>query len=211
LYIAALYHDIAKGRGGDHSELGARDARRFCAHHQISPEDTELVEFLVREHLTMSQFAQKRDLTDPDVIRQFAARVHSERRLSALYLLTVADIRGTSPKVWNSWKGKLLEDLYRLTLAALGGAKSDRSTVLALRREEASAEVRRLGLRDESRDQFWAQLDVAYFLRHEASEIAWHTRHLYYRVDSPEPVVKARVVGQNEGLQIMVYSPEIGR
>src|SRR5690606_31371531 len=105
LYIAALYHDIAKGRGGDHSELGARDARRFCAHHQVSPEDTELVEFLVREHLTMSQFAQKRDLTDPEVIQEFAVRVGNERRLSALYLLTVADIRGTSPKVWNSWKG----------------------------------------------------------------------------------------------------------
>src|SRR5690606_929831 len=112
------------------------------------------------------------------------------------------------PKVWNSWKGKLLEDRYRLTLAALGGAKSDRSTVLALRREEASAGVRRLGLRDEGRDQFWAQLDVAYFLRHEASEIAWHTRHLYYRVDAQEPVVKARVIGQNEGLQIMVYAPD---
>ncbi|NYT69854.1 [protein-PII] uridylyltransferase [Pusillimonas noertemannii] len=208
LYVAALYHDIAKGRGGDHSELGARDARRFCANHQIGPEDSELVEFLVREHLTMSKFAQKRDLTDPGVIHEFARRVRDERHLTALYLLTVADIRGTSPKVWNAWKGKLLEDLYRLTLAALGGAQPDRGTVLALRREEASAEVRRLGLRDESRDQFWNQLDVAYFLRHEASEIAWHTRHLYYRVDSPEPVVKARVVGQNEGLQIMVYSPD---
>ncbi|MDX3893103.1 [protein-PII] uridylyltransferase [Pusillimonas sp.] len=208
LYVAALYHDIAKGRGGDHSELGARDARRFCVNHQISAEDTELVEFLVREHLTMSRFAQKRDLTDPDVIHEFSRRVGDERRLTALYLLTVADIRGTSPKVWNAWKGKLLEDLYRLTLAALGGAQPDRGTVLALRREEASAEVRRLGLRDESRDQFWRQLDVAYFLRHEASEIAWHTRHLYYRVDTAEPVVKARVVGQNEGLQIMVYAPD---
>jgi len=208
LYVAALYHDIAKGRGGDHSELGAQDARRFCADHQISPEDTDLVEFLVREHLTMSLFAQKRDLTDPDVIHEFARRIKTERRLAALYLLTVADIRGTSPKVWNAWKGKLLEDLFRLTLAALGGTQPDRGTVLAQRREEAGAEVRRLGLRDDSRDQFWQKLDVAYFLRHEASEIAWHTRHLYYRVDSPEPVVKARVVGQSEGLQIMVYAPD---
>src|SRR5690606_24736130 len=119
LYVAALYHDIAKGRGGDHSELGARDARRFCANHQIDTEDTDLVVFLVREHLTMSRFAQKRDLSDPDVIHEFARCVGDERRLSALYLLTVADIRGTSPKVWNAWKGKLLEDLYRLTLAAL--------------------------------------------------------------------------------------------
>ena len=208
LYVAALYHDIAKGRGGDHSELGALDARRFCVDHQIDPEDTELVEFLVREHLTMSRYAQKRDLTDPDVIQEFARKVGTERRLSALYLLTVADIRGTSPKVWNAWKGKLLEDLYRLTLAVLGGAQPDRGTVLAMRREEASAEIRRLGLRDESRDNFWRQLDVAYFLRHEASEIAWHTRHLYHRADGTEPVVKARVVGQNEGLQIMVYAPD---
>ncbi|HLU19789.1 MAG TPA: [protein-PII] uridylyltransferase, partial [Pusillimonas sp.] len=143
LYIAALYHDIAKGRGGDHSELGAEDARRFCVDHQISPEDTDLVEFLVREHLTMSRYAQKRDLTDPDVITEFARRVGTERRLTALYLLTVADIRGTSPKVWNAWKGKLLEDLYRLTIAVLGGAQPDRGTVLAMRREEASAEIRR--------------------------------------------------------------------
>jgi len=206
LYVAALYHDIAKGRGGDHSELGARDARRFCQHHNLDREDTELVEFLVREHLTMSRYAQKRDLADPAVIHEFARRVGTERRLSALYLLTVADIRGTSPKVWNSWKGRLLEDLYRQTLAALGGAQPDPRTVLAQRKEAAAAEIRRLGLRDESRNAFWEQLDVAYFLRHEASEIAWHTRHLYYRVDTAEPVVKARVVGQNAGLQIMVYA-----
>mgnify|MGYP003583281675 CR=1 FL=1 len=208
LYVAALYHDIAKGRGGDHSELGARDARRFCQNHNISPEDTNLVEFLVRQHLTMSKFAQKRDLTDPGVVHEFAHCVGDERHLTALYLLTVADIRGTSPKVWNSWKGKLLEDLYRLTLAALGGSQPDRGTVLALRKEAAATEIRLMGLRDESRDDFWKELDVAYFLRHEASEIAWHTRHLYYRINSAEPVVKARVLGQSEGLQIMVYTKD---
>lgn len=206
LYIAALYHDIAKGRGGDHSELGARDVRRFCKNHGLDPADADLVEFLVRQHLTMSQFAQKRDQTDPAVVNEFAQRVQDERHLTALYLLTVADIRGTSPKVWNSWKGKLLEDLYRLTLAALGGAQPDTGTVLALRKEAAATEVRLMGLRDESREEFWKQLDVAYFLRHEASEIAWHTRHLYYRTDSPEPVVKVRIIGQNEGLQVLVYT-----
>ena len=106
LYVAALFHDIAKGRGGDHSELGALDARRFCRDHGIDKEDAELVEFLVRQHLTMSMVAQKRDLSDPRVIHEFARCVGDERRLTALYLLTVADIRGTSPKVWNSWKGK---------------------------------------------------------------------------------------------------------
>lgn len=206
LYVAALFHDIAKGRGGNHSELGARDARRFCQDHSLDIADTELIEFLVREHLTMSSYAQKRDLGDPAVIHEFARRVGDERRLAALYLLTVADIRGTSPKVWNSWKGKLLEDLYHLALSALGGAQPDSRTILTQRKDAAAAEIRLLGLRDESRDVFWKKLDVAYFLRHEASDIAWHTRHLYYRADSPVPIVKARVIGRSIGLQIMMYT-----
>lgn len=208
LYVAALFHDIAKGRGGDHSELGALEVRRFCNDHGIGGDDKALAEFLVRQHLTMSLVAQKRDLSDPGVVHDFAQRVGNERRLTALYLLTVADIRGTSPKVWNSWKGKLLEDLFRQTIQALGGAQPDARTVLSQRKEAAANEIRLIGLRDESRDHFWDQLDVAYFLRHDANEIAWHTRHLYYRVDTPEPVVKARVVGQNEALQIMVYTPD---
>jgi [protein-PII] uridylyltransferase len=123
LYVAALFHDLAKGRGGDHSELGAAEARRFCRDHGVAQDDARLIEFLVRRHLTMSRIAQKEDLSDPEVITAFAGMVGNERRLTALYLLTVADIRGTGPKVWNAWKGKLLEDLYRLTLRALGGAR----------------------------------------------------------------------------------------
>ena len=119
LYLAALFHDIAKGRGGDHSKLGATSVRQFCRQHGIAGEDARMIEFLVREHLTMSHTAQKADLSDPDVIMRFAAKVGTERRLTALYLLTVADIRGTSPKVWNAWKGKLLEDLYKATARAL--------------------------------------------------------------------------------------------
>ncbi len=138
LYVAALFHDIAKGRGGDHSELGAREVRKFAHEHGLAPEDAELVEFLVRQHLLMSTVAQKRDLSDPEVVREFAATVKDERHLTALYLLTVADIRGTSPKVWNAWKGKLLEDLYRLTLGALGGAHHDADTVLNHRKAEAA-------------------------------------------------------------------------
>jgi [Protein-PII] uridylyltransferase len=206
IYVAALFHDIAKGRGGDHSELGAVEVRKFCREHGITGDDADLCEFLVRRHLLMSMVAQKRDLSDPAVIAEFCAHVGDERRLTALYLLTVADIRGTSPRVWNTWKGKLLEDLYRQSLTALGGNQPDTRAVLAHRKQEAIDEIRRLGLRDESRDAFWSQLDVAYFLRHESSEIAWHTRHLYHRVNSPEPVVKARVIGQNEALQVMVYT-----
>lgn len=208
LYIGALFHDIAKGRGGDHSQLGAREVRRFAQAHDLPREDVLFLEFLVREHLTMSQVAQKRDLSDPKVIHEFATRVSSQRRLAALYLLTVADIRGTSPKVWNAWKGKLLEDLYHLTLAALGGEQPDTGTILALRKEAAAAETRRMGLRDESREAFWAQLDVAYFLRHDASEIAWHTRVLYHRFQGPDPVVRARVLAQSEALQVLAYAPD---
>jgi [protein-PII] uridylyltransferase len=105
LYIAALFHDIAKGRGGDHSELGAVDAAEFCAAHGIAAEDSELIVWLVRHHLLMSSVAQKQDIADPDVLGAFAATVGDERHLVALYLFTVADIRGTSPKVWNTWKG----------------------------------------------------------------------------------------------------------
>ncbi|MEI2418329.1 [protein-PII] uridylyltransferase [Orrella sp. JC864] len=210
LYVAALFHDIAKGRGGDHSELGARDVRRFAHDHGLEPADAELAEFLVRQHLLMSTVAQKRDLSDPEVIRQFAHTVGDERRLTALYLLTVADIRGTSPKVWNAWKGKLLEDLYRLALAVLGGSRpGDANTVLAMRREEAARLTRLAGLRDEARDAFWNQLDVAYFLRHDAAEIAWHTRHLYHRVNPEGPVVKVRPTEQGEGLQVMVYTRDV--
>ena len=208
IYVAALFHDIAKGRGGDHSELGAQEVRRFCKDHGITGEDAELCEFLVRHHLLMSMVAQKRDLSDPAVIAEFTTQVADERRLTALYLLTVADIRGTSPKVWNSWKGKLLEDLYRLSLAALGSSHPEPGAVLARRKQEAKDEIRRFGLSDESREGFWSQLDVAYFLRHEAGEIAWHTRHLHHRIDSPVPVVKARVIGQNEALQVLVYAPD---
>ncbi|HYG46119.1 MAG TPA: [protein-PII] uridylyltransferase [Bordetella sp.] len=209
LYVAALFHDIAKGRGGDHSELGAREVRRFAHEHGLDPDDAELVEFLVRQHLLMSAVAQKRDLSDPGVINDFAATVRDERRLTALYLLTVADIRGTSPKVWNAWKGKLLEDLYRLTLAALGGSPADTHTVLTERKEEAARLTRLVGLRDDARQAFWNELDVAYFLRHDASDIAWHTRHLYYQVAPDGPVVRARPTEQGEGLQIMVYTRDV--
>ncbi len=208
LYVAALFHDIAKGRGGDHSELGAQEVRRFCRDHGIDGAQAELCEFLVKHHLLMSTVAQKRDLSDPAVILEFTARVGDERRLTALYLLTVADIRGTSPKVWNAWKGKLLEDLYRLSLAALGTSQPDPGAMLARRKQEAQDEIRLLGLSDAARDTFWQQLDVAYFLRHEAGEIAWHTRHLHDRVSSVEPVVRARVLGRNEALQVLVYTPD---
>jgi len=205
LYVAALFHDIAKGRGGDHSKLGVADARRFCKDHGLDEEDTALVTFLVEHHLTMSRVAQKQDLADPEVVQQFAGIVQTERRLIALYLLTVADIRGTSPKVWNAWKGKLLEDLFRLTAMLLRGAAPTAMAGIAERQEDARRLLRLRGLRPDTEAALWQHLDIGYFLRHDADEIAWHTRALYYRPDSPEPVVRARLNPIGEGLQVMVY------
>jgi [protein-PII] uridylyltransferase len=206
LYVAALYHDIAKGRGGDHSELGALDVRRFAARHGLAKEDRELVEFLVGNHLAMSAVAQKQDVYDPEVVQAFADKVKTERRLVALYLLTVADVRGTSPKVWNAWKGKLLEDLYRATRRVLTGEPLARDAALAEKREEAARLLRLYALSDAVKDKLWSHLDIAYFLRHDAQDIAWQTRNLHYRVDTDKPVVKARLAPFGEGLQVMVYT-----
>ena len=208
LYIAALFHDIAKGRGGDHSQLGTVDARRFCRHHGIEAQDTQLVEFLVREHLSMSQIAQKSDLSDPDVIAAFAKRVGTERYLTALYLLTVADIRGTSPKVWNAWKGQLLEDLYRLTLRVLGGRAPDADAEVEARKREALVLIARFALPHEAQKPLWATLDVSYFMRHSAQDIAWHTRHLSRHVGSKDAIVRARISPSGDGLQVVVYTPD---
>ncbi len=206
LYVAALFHDIAKGRGGDHSQLGAHDVRIFCRQHGIEREDSRTIEFLVQEHLSMSHAAQKSDLSDPDVIQAFATKVGSERRLTALYLLTVADIRGTSPKVWNAWKGKLLEDLYRLTLRALGGGAPDPDAEVEARKREALVTIALYALPFEAHKALWNTLDVGYFMRHDAADIAWHTRHLSRLVGSEKPVVRARRSPVGEGLQVMVYT-----
>jgi [protein-PII] uridylyltransferase len=205
LYIAAIFHDIAKGRGGDHSHLGKVDARRFCREHGLSNEDIELVEFLVEHHLTMSSVAQKQDLFDPEVVRRFADIVGSERRLVALYLLTVADIRGTSPKVWNAWKSKLLEDLFQATTHLLKGGKLEADQYIQSKQDEAKRLLRLYELSDTVQDALWRNFDVPYFLRHDAQEIAWHTRMLHSRPSVAQPVVKARLSPVGEGLQAMIY------
>jgi [protein-PII] uridylyltransferase len=208
LYIAALFHDVAKGRGGDHSELGAREARRFCRDHGLEREDSALIEFLVKEHLTMSRVAQKEDLSDPEVIQAFANKVGTERRLTALYLLTVADIRGTSPKVWNAWKGKLLEDLYRRTLRALGGAQPNLVAEIESRKQEARHALNLLSLPLEIETPLWGTLAISYFARHDAGDIAWHARALAGQVQTRQPVVRVRLSSLGEGLQVLVYAPD---
>jgi len=210
LYIAGLFHDIAKGRGGDHSRLGSNDARRFCRQHGLSAEDTRLVTWLVEQHLTMSLTAQKQDISDPAVIAAFAARVTTERRLAALYLLTVADIRGTSPRVWNAWKAKLLEDLFHATQSQLTGHPGTRKLddSLEARRSEAVRQLRLYAVPDAAEQALWRKLDSVYFQRHSADEIAWHARQLYFRVEGKEPLVKARLSRAGVGLQVMIYLPD---
>jgi [protein-PII] uridylyltransferase len=208
LYVAALFHDVAKGRGGDHSELGAVEVRRFCRDHGVSREDTALIEFLVRHHLTMSTVAQKEDLSDADVVRAFADKVGNPRYLTALYLLTVADIRGTSPKVWNAWKGKLLEDLYRITLRALGGAKPNLDADLEARKLEAIQILALHSALPGTEAPLWKTLELSYFARHDATEIAWHARSLWRHLETTHPVVSARPSPIGDGLQVLVYSPD---
>jgi [protein-PII] uridylyltransferase len=203
LYIAALFHDIAKGRGGDHSLLGRADARRFCKTHGISPEDTELIVWLVKNHLRMSSTAQKQDLADQDVIAAFAADIPDERHITALYLLTVADVRGTSPKVWNAWKGKLLEDLYHATLHYLSYGKI--ADQIGETQREAAATLNLYAIAPDSYLPLWAKLDDEYFVRHEAHEIAWHTRALTQRPDIKTPIIKTRLSRTGEGMQVLVY------
>ena len=208
LYVAALFHDVAKGRGGDHSDLGAVEVRRFCRDHGIDKEDTRLIEFIVKEHLTMSRVAQKEDLSDPDVIDAFALHVKDPRRLTALYLLTVADIRGTSPKVWNAWKGKLLEDLYKYTARVLGGRAPDPDAEVEARKREALVMIALYAMPFEAHKPLWDTLDVSYFMRHDAADIAWHTKQLSRLVATDQPIVRARRSPVGEGLQILVYTPD---
>ncbi|MDC8773650.1 [protein-PII] uridylyltransferase [Roseateles albus] len=208
LYIAALFHDVAKGRGGDHSDLGALEARRFCRDHGLDKADADLVVFLVQQHLTLSRVAQKEDLSDPDVINRFTLKMVDARHLTGLYLLTVADIRGTSPKVWNAWKGKLLEDLYRVSLRALGGAQPNLTADIEARKQEARQALALHSMLPGTEAPLWQTLEISYFARHEAGDLAWHARSLWRHVQSPVPVVQARPSPVGEGLQVLVYSPD---
>ena len=206
LYLACVFHDIAKGRGGDHSQLGMHDARVYCTELGLVPDQIELVAWLVEHHLSMSSFAQKRDIADPAVINEFAQMVGTEKRLLALYLLTVADIRGTSPKVWNNWKARLLEQLFRAVRRVFAASGEDTVfDALADRLVEARRLLALYAVDVDRAEKFWRSLDSVYLQRHSADEIAWHARNLFYRLDTDQPVVRTRLMPSGEGLQIMVY------
>lgn len=175
LYIAGLFHDIGKGRGGDHSSLGAVDAIKFCKLHGINEDDTELVAWLVSKHLMMSDTAQRQDIYDPDVIHEFATEVKSERRLNYLYALTVADINATNPTLWNNWRATLMRQLYSETRRALRrGLESplDRATSIRACQEAARTRLTSLNLDDKAMQRTWAALEDDFFLRHTPREVA---------------------------------------
>jgi [protein-PII] uridylyltransferase len=192
LYLGALFHDIAKGRGGDHSELGKRDARAFAKKIGLSKVDAELVAWLVETHLQMSSIAQKQDLSDPEVIAQFAAKVGNERRLTALYLLTVSDIRGTSPHVWNAWKAKLLEDLFRATRRLLRGDAMPNEHWIETNKAEVLKRFRSKDRDSEAIPAIWQVVDDNYFQRFDVDELAWHAEALEQNPTPARAIVRVQ-------------------
>ena len=195
LYIAALYHDIGKGRGGDHSELGAVDAECFCRSHGLDQRDTELVVWLVRNHLFMSAVSQRRDISDPDVIQQFAEHMGDEEHLDYLFTLTVADINATNPTLWNAWRGSLLRQLYTETRRALRrGLENpvDKQAWISEIRNAASGILEDRGFTEEELNDLWQERGEDYFLRERAADIAWHTEAVAGHHDMDIPLVLIR-------------------
>ena len=214
IYIAGLYHDIAKGRGGDHSELGAVDAQAFCVRHKLPAWDTRLVVWLVANHLIMSTTAQRKDLSDPQVINDFAQMVGDETHLDYLYVLTVADINATNPTLWNSWRASLLRQLHSETQRALRrGLENPLGREEQIRQTQRAAldSLVRNGTDPDDAEQLWAQLGDDYFLRHSSSDVAWHTEAILQHGDSSEPLVLIRETTQRDfegGTQIFIYAAD---
>jgi [protein-PII] uridylyltransferase len=211
LYIAGLFHDIAKGRGGDHSELGAEDAYAFCIRHGLSEYDSRLVAWLVRKHLLMSMTAQRMDIEDPEVIQRFAGAVGDPVRLDYLYLLTVADVRATNPARWNSWKDSLLRQLYTETQHALmRGLDNPRAQDELI--SEKQAEARRLlAARQVSQDavtRLWINLSTDYFLYSSPEEIAWQTEAVLGATCAESPMVLVRHQTARGGTAVFICAPD---
>ncbi len=211
-YLAGLFHDIAKGRGGDHSELGAVDAESFCLEHGLSRYEARTVSWLVLNHLIFSTTAQKKDLGDPDVINEFAEAVGDPLHLDYLYVLTVADVRGTDPKLWNSWKSQLFRDLYELTKRALrrGLEKPlESEQLIAEKREKALRYLEDAGVQREDVDRVWQLFHDQYFLRYRSSEIAWHTEWLADSDTSSKlAIVDIRRRRTGDGIEVALYTPQ---
>lgn len=211
LYIAGLYHDIAKGRGGDHSTLGAVDAEDFCLRHGLSPRETRLVCWLVEQHLLMSTVAQKQDISDPDVIHDFALRIGDQQRLDYLYNLTVADINGTNKELWNTWRASLMRQLYLETKRALRrGLENniDKHELIEETQQSALRKLERKGIDSDTAWKLWAEMGEEYFMRETALDIAWHSEAMIqHRDDTPLILIKKTTSRELEGAtQIFVRS-----
>lgn len=211
LYLAGLFHDIAKGRGGDHSLLGARDAWDFCQRHELPEFDSRLVAWLVEKHLVMSMTAQRKDLSDTRVIQEFAALVGDPDRLNYLYLLTVADMRATDPGRWNAWKDSLLKELYQATRAALGRGLENplaQDELIQQKQEEALRQLAAYGL---TRDQcmvLWIKFNLDYFRYNAPDEIAWQTRLILTNPAGNLPLVVIRPVTRRGCTEVFLYTPD---
>ncbi len=205
LYMAAFFHDIAKGRGGDHAVQGIADARQFAADHFLSNEESDLLAWLVEEHLLMSTVAQKEDIQDPDVLKAFCERVKTHERLTALYLLTVADIRGTNPKLWNTWRASLLESLFHAATRYLAGSGNNAHALFSRRQQEAAELLTRTGAPEKQQKKLWNALGSAYFVRHQSREILWHTANLVH--DFETPLIRSRILPQSDSFQVMIFMP----
>ena len=211
-YLAGLFHDIAKGRGGDHSDLGAVDAEAFCLEHGMTEYDAHLVAWLVRNHLQLSLTAQKKDISDPAVITEFAELMGDEQHLDYLYLLTVADVRATNPELWNSWKAQLFEGLYRLTRQVLRRGLANpinKDELIAQRKKEARLLLNRTGIGDEKIDAAWNIFTDEYFLRCRPEEIESHTR-LFVSSASEQPAIMVDLMAQafHGGTALFLFSPQ---
>ncbi len=209
VYLAGLFHDIAKGRGGDHSELGAVDAETFCLEHGLSRYEARVVAWLVQHHLLLSVTAQKKDINDPRVLHEFATTVGDQFHLNCLYLLTVADVRATNPDLWNSWKASLFSDLFTNTQRALRrGLENpiDKDELVRETQEIARRMLHDAGLVDTTIDRIWLALSENYFLQHTADEIAWHTEALARHGDDDSALVIVRQQTRRGGTAISIYS-----
>jgi len=211
LLLAGLFHDIAKGRGGDHSRLGSVDAEQFCLQHGLGLADADLVAWLVRQHLLMSVTAQRQDISDPVVIERFASEVRERERLDYLYLLTVADIAGTSPKLWNAWKDRLLADLHGATRFTLRRGLENRVYAderIAETRAAAKVRLQDAGLHDAVIEALWVNFPRESFLRYSPEQIAWQTKGIAGAAETGLPLVLARPHSRPGALEVFVYSPD---
>ena len=208
LYFAGMFHDMAKGRRGDHSALGSRDALAFCRKHHLSDYDAKLVAWLVEHHLLMSKTAQREDINDPEVINRFARKVGDTIHLNYLYLLTVADINGTNPALWNSWKDALIADLYNKTLSALRRGLENpvnKGELIADTKAGSLAIIRDANGGAGETETIWSYLSDDYFLQYSATEIAWHTRAIMKSRDDRLPMILLREESERGATALFIY------